>query len=202
MRHTVHLKTLSPFGQRTNEPHVIQFPVAKSFVPTSAGFSRLRLSILSTSSMESDSSTSAALSVCFFFFFLRAKRDANGNGWLMERPCRGLCGRKSESEELNFSASPAASVARGVLRLEVWFRASRSGLSGANEIPRAGHGGVIFEGEQEDLWLLPVWADGSGPDKPLPSGLRQSPLGATKCDFGLDAESGKPGTPHTEFQRY
>jgi hypothetical protein len=85
----VHLKTLSSLGHRTSEPHVMQFPVAKSLLPVAAPcldpftcVFPLGLIIWPPPLAESESEPPVPALFCRFFFV--EKRD--GKGWLMDRP--------------------------------------------------------------------------------------------------------------------
>lgn len=94
VKHIVHLKTFRSLGQRTNELHVIQFPVAKPLLWPPAPFLSLRwrdlplvLIIEPSSSVESESSSPPSPTrPCFFFL----PENSEGNGWLIDREC---CGR-------------------------------------------------------------------------------------------------------------
>ena len=96
VRHTVHLKTLSSMGQRTSEPHVIQFPVAKFLFAPPAALIPPRccglpccFGIRPSWSVESESSGLSPTGSRFFFLL----ENKDGNGWLIERECCGRAGR-------------------------------------------------------------------------------------------------------------
>jgi len=105
VRQMVHLKTCSSLGQRTSEPQVMQFPVAKSLLtpfllcPWMAGFFCLSIG---PSPSESESQWAPWLG-CLAFFLLPPPENKEGNGWLIDRLWLGRFGRdgwRSDSEEL------------------------------------------------------------------------------------------------------
>lgn len=191
VRHTVHLKTFSSRGHRTSEPHVMQFPVAKIWLPLLLDFFRnvgcgrgrsVPPDVFSQSVVESDPTFTALL--CFFF----RPKNSDGKGWLMERPCRGCCGRleaSSESDELD-----PAWIGKGPTWCDsgIWVaRTSRvGGLESGNcgpddswlrprEPTRLGQGGAI-SGRMELLFGLEMCQAGEITQSAyVPSALRMWP---------------------------
>lgn len=137
----VHLNTFKSLGHRTREPHVMQFPVAKSLLPAGPPllwvFAVCRDMAVS-SSVKSRSGGGPVLESCLFFLPL----NNEGKGWLIEREWPGwrglglgLGGWNSESESLESvftraksrplpSRRPGSLV--GVSRAELWMRLMRS----------------------------------------------------------------------------
>lgn len=102
----VHLNVCSSLGQRTNDPQVMQRPVAKSLLPTEEPLRWFRIKGGFTfkpgpSTPDSESESPWAV-VGLALFFLLEKSE--GNGWLTERTWRGrsgwLRGWRSSSDEL------------------------------------------------------------------------------------------------------
>lgn len=98
----VHLNTASSLGQRTNEPQVMQWPVAKSLLPAEEPFRwpcigggggcfEPKASPGGASAPDSELESSRPGAGRDLFFFLLEKRD--GNGWLTERVWWGREGR-------------------------------------------------------------------------------------------------------------
>ncbi len=120
----------------------MQLPVAKIWLPLLLDFFRsvgcgrggsVPPGVFSLSVAESDS-TFAGL-FCFFF----RPENSDGKGWLMERPCRGCCGRlegPSESDELD-----PASTSKGLTCCDSGIGVGRTSRSGGLEPGRDGAGG-------------------------------------------------------------
>lgn len=77
----VHLKTCRSLGQRTRDPHVIQFPVLKSLLPTEEPVlcplvcGRLELE---TGGASSESESEFFLGMLLDFFFLIENNEGKG----------------------------------------------------------------------------------------------------------------------------
>lgn len=128
----VHLKTLSSLGQRTKEPHVMQFPVENSLlaaplplcIPVEGALPfcpTIPLPRPGESESVSDSKSATAGALFFGAFFLEENSD--GKGWLLERPwLAGLfdvaAGRASESEVFDSAWNCEVSKRSTVFKLD------------------------------------------------------------------------------------
>lgn len=163
MRQRVHLKTLSPLGQRDSAPHVMQFPEANSFSPSGLGWEGAEPNGCcagafdlepgprpSISASESESESKSSCAFLLDDLFLLGRRD--GNGWLMERPWLG--GRASRPGRCEWGAAvgagagagAGAGVGRGMVGTKSngnWEPSTRSGSVG-REDGGSGFRGIIL----------------------------------------------------------
>lgn len=127
----VHLKTLRSLGHRTSDPHVMQFPVAKSLLP--AGPPRVCVLVVgrggggrtASSSTKPRSGGSPPTELCLFFFL---PLKSEGKGWLIEREC---CGRRDLRRECSAWKSASESL-ESAWALEMSKRLPRDGDSVAD----------------------------------------------------------------------